>query len=59
MASVQLYYQFISSDSETLLVGRIASPPFLVCVLVFIIIKIIKRDFKTTIRIAVGRNNNN
>ena len=34
MASVQLYYQFISSDSETLLVGRIEAQIGIVYVII-------------------------
>ncbi len=46
MASVQMYYQFISSDSETLLVGQIAVQIGIVYVAVIsalaIIIKLLK-----------------
>lgn len=41
MASVQLYYQFISSDSETLLVGRIEAQIGIVYVIILSVIAII------------------
>ena len=41
MASVQLYYQFVSSDSETLLVGRIELQIGIIFVIIISVIAII------------------
>ena len=41
MSSVQLYYQFVSSDSETLLVGKIAVQIGIVYVVIISVIAII------------------